>query len=892
MKKQLLRFALYPIITYFICGTLNPAVAASQPSVGNGTHFCGVTDYPSDKRYSDQYPNRRYARTSAANLNVGEPRTVRLIYFLPNDRPYRAEVVQRMKDEILNIQTFYAESMQAHGYDMTFKIETDAQGEPMVHRVDGQYPYSYYRDLPFGLQVFTSAIRKEIRDVFDLYANAYVFVIDNGRRDLQGSGGLGQPETKLNGRVYLPSEFSWKTMAHELGHAFGLDHDFRDDTFIMSYGQEANQLSPCNARYLSVHPYFNPDAQFTNARGGSIEVMSPKRYSVGARNAPIKLRIRGRGLYQVILFVDTRRPHPSARRREVKMHRELAGDGEYREVIIEFDYDGVIPSDDTTSLSSHTLHSITVAIINAAGGENSKEFFLAESSPHFITTIGTRQGDVGSVSFSPDGKMLAVGSWRSIKLYDMTTRQKTATLEDQSHRAQTVSFSPDGAILASGSFDGIVNLWDVTTLQKITTLEGHVNGKWNSYSNNTKFISFSPDGTTIASGTNDGTINLWDVTTLQKTATLEGHTGTAQSVSFSPDGSLLASASHGETILWDVATQQNIATLEPTYGSVSFSPDGSMLASSSNKGIILWDVATQQNITRFGKGHTVLFSPDGTILASVFAVSSGSGIYLWDVATKVELATFLHTSYSVKAVSFSPDGTTLVTGTDDGNVELWDTSGLRQAHLEATESLPIIADVNSDDSVNILDLILVASQIGTSGQNLAEDVNRDGVVDIMDLVLVAGMFDGAAAAPSAQFQLSETLTVVEVQKWLTDARALQVRDPIMKRGFAVLEQLLVSLTPTETELLANYPNPFNPETWIPYRLAEDAFVTLTIYDGSGRVVRALQVGHRIAAAYENQSKAVYWNGRNGVGEQVASGVYFYTLTAGDYSATRKMVILK
>ena len=168
----------------------------------------------------------------------------------------------------------------------------------------------------------------------------------------------------------------------------------------------------------------------------------------------------------------------------------------------------------------------------------------------------------------------------------------------------------------------------------------------------------------------------------------------------------------------------------------------------------------------------------------------------------------------------------------------------------------------------------------------------DGVVSILDLILVAGMFDGAAAAPSAQPQVPETLTAVEVQGWLTDARSLEVRDAIMKRGFVVLEQLLVSLTPRETELLANYPNPFNPETWIPYRLAEDAFVTLTIYDLSGRVVRTLDVGHRIASAYENRSKAIYWEGRNGLGEQVASGVYFYTLTAGDYSATRKMLVVK
>ena len=111
MKKQLLRFTLSAIIIYLTSSTFNLAVAASQPSAGNVTLFCGVIDDQWNKRYSDQYPNRRYARSFAANLNVGEPRTIRMVYLLPNDRPYRAEVVQRMKDEILKIQTFFAEQM-------------------------------------------------------------------------------------------------------------------------------------------------------------------------------------------------------------------------------------------------------------------------------------------------------------------------------------------------------------------------------------------------------------------------------------------------------------------------------------------------------------------------------------------------------------------------------------------------------------------------------------------------------------------------------------------------------------------------------------------------------------------------------------------------------------
>ena len=114
----------------------------------------------------------------------------------------------------------------------------------------------------------------------------------------------------------------------------------------------------------------------------------------------------------------------------------------------------------------------------------------------------------------------------------------------------------------------------------------------------------------------------------------------------------------------------------------------------------------------------------------------------------------------------------------------------------------------------------------------------------------------------------------------------------VKQSLIQLPELVAYEIPAETELLPNYPNPFNPETWIPYRLAEDAFVTLIIYDGVGQVVRSLEVGYRIAAVYESRSKAIHWDGRNGLGEQVASGVYFYTLAAGDFSATRRMLILK
>ena len=200
-------------------------------------------------------------------------------------------------------------------------------------------------------------------------------------------------------------------------------------------------------------------------------------------------------------------------------------------------------------------------------------------------------------------------------------------------------------------------------------------------------------------------------------------------------------------------------------------------------------------------------------------------------------------------------------------------------------------DINQDGVVDIRDLVIVAARIGQSGPNPA-DVNGDGLVNIQDLILVAGAIGQTSAAPSLQPASVAMLTVADIQEWLTAAQGLDLADVKLQSGIRFLEQLLEVLIPQQTELLPNFPNPFNPETWIPYRLAEDAFVILTIYDQRGVVIRRLNVGHKTAAVYETRSSAIYWDGKNEVGDNVASGIYFYTLTAGNYTATRKMLILK
>ena len=205
-------------------------------------------------------------------------------------------------------------------------------------------------------------------------------------------------------------------------------------------------------------------------------------------------------------------------------------------------------------------------------------------------------------------------------------------------------------------------------------------------------------------------------------------------------------------------------------------------------------------------------------------------------------------------------------------------------------------DVNKDGQISILDLILVGQDLGrTRPTNARTDVNKDGRRDISDLVLVArhlGEITGVPVAPSALAISSIGLDPAVIRTWIAQAQIENDGSLAFQQGIANLQRLLALSIPERTALLTNYPNPFNPETWIPYQLSEPAEVTLRIYAMSGVLVRTLNLGHQPAGIYYQRSRAAYWNGNNELGEPVASGIYFYTLTTGDFTATRKMLIMK
>ena len=213
------------------------------------------------------------------------------------------------------------------------------------------------------------------------------------------------------------------------------------------------------------------------------------------------------------------------------------------------------------------------------------------------------------------------------------------------------------------------------------------------------------------------------------------------------------------------------------------------------------------------------------------------------------------------------------------------------------EKHAVRADVDGNGVVNILDLVRIATRLGRTGPDVA-DVNGDGAVDIRDIVLAAALMGTEAAAPSASAVIGIQrgklpLHAEDIQLWLTHVQHIDLRDPTFQRGVIILKHLMEVLTPKRTGLLPNYPNPFNPETWIPYQLAEAADVMLTIYATDGQLIRTLSFGHQSAGIYQSKSRAAYWDGKNELGEPAASGVYFYTLrVSGESTVTRKMFIRK
>ena len=1150
MNRRFLRGIWYAIA--FTGGALSVAAAAFQSSGGNDIHYCAVIDSQSNTQDSDHFPNRNYARSAAASVNSGEPRTVRMIYFLPNDRPYRAHIVQQMKDGIRKIQTFYAGQMEAHGYGkITFGVETDSQGEPIVHRVDGRHPNRHYLDET------DDAVFAEIGERFDFSTNIYLIFIDNSINAINigdnNFAGVGDRGGKNSGYALIAGRFNRGLVTHELGHAFGLQHDFSNSAYIMSYGRRPNQLSSCSAEFLSAHSYFNPETSTAERRPPTIKILPSLQYPAGLDSAPVELKVTdSEGLHQVVLCVRTRGFHEAAGYMEVKACRELDAQ---RDATVIFDYNGVIPSNRSTSLSNPQAHPIRIEAVDMNGNMSRTDFVLfadtlqplskisgdnqrglpntslpiplivelrevhdgsarrrvpvkftvtagngrlsvrqtetnnrgrAESKLTLGPDIGTNTVEVSAAGFTvtfnavaeaavdiPDPNLraavesaLKIAPGQPIAPVQMETLpslQVRGTIHDLTGLELATNLS-DLVLVGNGIVD-VAILSDLPNLTKLnlgdnsisdlSPLEGLTNLKELLLRNNNisdispllentglgsgdtidlrgnllsyqsihthipalesrevtvEFDNRTPTSPLKISGDNqqgtlgaklnqpfvvevqDGTNALFEGVPVTFTVAAGGGTVQPETVLTDKNGRAATTLTLGS----EATTNTVQASVEGVSESVTFNTaveirfdlsipaginlihvplkvtavDGiarsvestadlyDLLGGADNVNfLITYDSQTQRWRSYFvptdkGTSVDVVLTDDMGIIAgmkaaasvrlsgnplgtndnSIIALNRGLnlvGLPLRDsrITHVSDLFTLNEIGNNVSAIILTHDGEfTLVGRVDDpGDIEI---TGGQSFILNTQEAATIkisgegwynasvtatTPSVENEDSHSLITRIKVTDTTPILALRGAIVNEETGLKMEGFPVTVKNLSTGREIATvTGADEMGYRITTVDIQSMraatIGDVLEISARSP---NPFIGVEPLQYTITaedvrqsrielpvliayeiPTKTELLANYPNPFNPETWIPYRLAKDAFVSLTIYDGNGRVVRTLNVGHRIAAVYERRSKAIYWDGKNSLGEPVASGVYFYSLTTGDFSATRKMVILK
>ena len=550
-----------------------------------------------------------------------------------------------------------------------------------------------------------------------------------------------------------------------------------------------------------------------------------------------------------------------------------------------------------------------------------------------------RIDNVFSLSFSPDGRTLAGGGFFGIELWDVETGDPINALEEYSRvGAWRVHFLPDGKRIALFLAKSIV-VRDLNTGEQFRVMSSEtiasseavsLDGEraalgfnssavqiWNLNdgslhaafeSDNTGPILsavFSRDGKTLAVGGGDGGVRLWDVSTLRYLRRLwlapYSYRG-IQSVDFSKDGKTVLGANYADIALWDVETGQFKKALGDEYGRhvrnfnpAVYSPDGETIASllyafidgGSTMIIELRDADTGEAFKEIvtGKGwdsHSVMdYSPDGQTIAY-------DGSQFFDVETGRLRATVTHHEIP-GCFAYSPDGKAFAVGHREGTVTVWNAQTYKR--IMKIQAQPAVQGKPS--FVRYVNAVAYSPDGGTLASGGVGGLVRLWEAETGKLkAVLKGHTDSIYAlaySPDGRYLVSGSY---DGSLLLWNARQGE-QTPIQWADIRLPEEAADGgNAPAAPALLPNYPNPFNPETWIPFDLAETSPVRISIYNEAGELTRELNLGTLPPGAYRSRQKAAYWDGRNALGERAASGIYFARIQTGMFTAQRRMLLLK
>ncbi len=886
-------------------------------------------------------------------LDTPPENMVRVIYFLPNDRQPQPDIDAKLDTLIKNVQQSYAEVMEKQGFGRkTFRLETDDTGKVVVHHIEGQFSdVHYHTDIVLK-------VHKEIDKHFDLSTNIYLVALDISNESVL----CGLASNDLAIINAFSGCFGVAFAAHELGHSFGLAHDRRRDAKRTSTTYHADLMvtSDCAAEWLDVHPYFNTSQNIANH---NTEIQQLETGLVSSTES-IRFRFQisdPDGLHQVQVRFSywelgaCERLSGQSEVYEFNFIPALYGIHENFGLHV-IDVHGNLtvrhfPIDDSlllpllnqsVSIPDANLSSAIRETLNLKQGDSLTRLNLLK-----LTHLNAHNRQITDLTGLEHATQLQNLNLSGNQVIDITAIANLTRL----HVLQ-LSWNQISDITAITNLKNLQYLYlsgnqisDITPIINLKNLE-QLNLSWNQIKDITVianlqnlyylYLSWNQISDVSPIATSNHLIHL-DISnnTISDFSPLDGLTAGINLVGNPgvPSGgpkiegpwlwvivptagrSGRGAAASGIDFLAQASSGGITELKVSTDGAKEGASVGGSLWTTGKIPAVSDNINTMVNATGLGTGNIDHHVAYGLIALNASREQDTMMFAGSDDAVKVWLnGQLVHNNPVNRGASGYQDffPVTLEPGTNILLVAVYEGTGGWSGFFGfapdaeytvlapgASEIHPKPADVNSDGVVNILDLVSVASSFGQTGK-IRADVNGDSVVNILDLVLVANTFANIPAAPTLKSQTFARLTATEVEDWLTQAQQMALTDPVYLRGVAVLEHLLAALSPKETVLLANYPNPFNPETWIPYHLADAASVTITIYDIKGMMVRQLDLGHQPAGYYTDRSNAAYWDGLNASGETVASGVYFYQLRvsssqsigAGNYSATRRMVIVK